>query len=171
MSRWILQCNLNYYNWFEFINYMKENKISLDTWFINPDRHKNTINKVSKDDTAFIWLTTNTYLKRKTRGIWAIGKIKELLSHDIKEFNYESTFYRETKEAIDARERFRHLPRIKFEYDFSLTDKLISKPLLKEELEQIGIDDLTIIKRPRGTNICEMPEYYFQIIIKLVNNR
>ena len=64
MNYWIVQCNINYFDWFKFINYIKENNINLDTWVINPKMHKNILPRVKISDTTFVWLTG-----KETRGI------------------------------------------------------------------------------------------------------
>ena len=100
-----------------------------------------------------------------------MGKISEKLSDDIKAFPYEGLFSKRTKEALDAKERYSRLPRIKFEYNFNKTDKLLGNPILIDELEKNNIKDLLVITRPRGTNICEIPEKYCETFLHLLENR
>jgi hypothetical protein len=97
MNYWILQCNIDHYDWFEFIKYIKRNNKTLDTWVINPRMHKNLIPNIQESDIAFVWLTKFQLQEKDTRGIWAMGKIVKLLSNNIKDFDYVERFWRHTR--------------------------------------------------------------------------
>ena len=156
MNCWILQCNINDYRWFD---YMKQYANHLDTWGIN-----RYISEIELGDMVFVWLTQ--YKGKETRGIYAMGKITGLPDKNRKPFDYGKPFWinKETEE------RRRYLINLELRYTFPYTDKLIHNPILKGKLEEAGLGDLLVIKRPRGTSICEVPRGC-ETIKKMVETR
>ena len=160
MNCWILQCNINHYRW---IDQMKEHKNDPDTWAIS-----RYVNEVNQEDIAFIWLSNEK--GKNNRGIYAMGEITKLLDKNMKSFSYEEPFWRKTKAAREAKERRMLLPSLELQYTFPYTDTLINKPILKDKLEEVGLGDLLVIKRPRGTSICEVTRGC-ETIKKMVESR
>ena len=150
MNCWILQCNINHFDWIE---YMKKHKSKPDTWGINPKRNKKVIGKIKADDIAFIWLTQDK--GKETRGIYAMGRITKSPNKNIRPFPYAKPFWRKTKTAKEAEERRMKLLNLELQY---IDRPIIENYIQKGELEAVGLGGLLVIKRPRGTSICEVPQ-------------
>jgi hypothetical protein len=129
---------------------MKKHKNDPDTWGINP-RQKKHIGEIALGDIVFIWLTKYKY--KETRGVYAMGIITGLPDKNRQSFPYEHVYWVNKQ----AQQRYKQKILLELEYTFPYTDKLIHNPILKGKLEEAGLCDLLVIKRPRGTSICEVP--------------
>ena len=119
---------------------MKEHNNKSDIWTINLFRHE-----IERGDTVFIWLTK--YKGKETRGIYAMAKITGLPDENpdrrAKKFDWQHQYWT----SKEARKRVEGKDSLELEY----TRTIIKKPILKDELEAAGLENLLILKMPRAT--------------------
>ena len=158
MSCWILQCNPNKWCWFDAI---RDYGNRPDTWGINPKINKKRLGKIKRGDIVFIWLSNQK--GKGNRGIYAVAKITGLPDEKRKRFAWEGQYWIDKEEM----ERLSNFPRLEIRY----TDtKLIYKPILKDDLEVVGLGDLLILRMPQG-GIYELTEEECETIKKIVGTR